>query len=660
MKLTFGPDEVEAFAATKAALIAEFRPWADEHYGTDDESLVADAETFLSWRFNYSTGDLADYGLHDVEEFLLGWVPAKFAVGPDEAPILCRSMQAFTEWMALTGRLRGGVDRAARIMTEVDGMVDEVAAALADESNFGISKSMLSLDLTGPDGSPLPDLDALMQSGESIEDLQVLLDERMEAFNSLPFEQRRAMTDPMFEARAPKPIELPFLFVPPSPSEVDASIERSELCRQVDAFVRHLGETGMKLTQSGNLRLADARELVTLLDTGDEMDPELWGRTHKTRMSLELRWLTLIDQVATVAGATVRLKTKLKADPNWFEQPPVVRAQRVLDTLLSIGPLGSEPFEQGEVYELLAVLLDSGVAHWFAPLLPAGADAEFSDIADLAKTVTAASYPQWRARFGAEWMDDVVAERLAGSFEILRRAGLIDWTDRVAVVNRFGTRTHWEDGLVSLTALGRQVMVDYVGRNGFVVNSIGDVADVDAMVLVNAVATQSLDADEALTRWRADATTSERAHALAEAAMNAQHPAQRLTAFELLGMLMPAADVGPPLRQLLDTPCAGHAASLLLQRELATPDEVGAFVSVGPLVDMLYTVIDSPVVLDELFRGVQARSIDDLLDDMWRCDQPETLELLEALGRYVTDKKLAKSARKAAIKHRSWLANQAR
>ena len=142
--------------------------------------------------------------------------------------------------------------------------------------------------------------------------------------------------------------------------------------------------------------------------------------------------------------------------------------------------------------------------------------------------------------------------------------------------------------------------------------------------------------------------------------MNAQHPAQRLTAFELLGMLMPAADVGPPLRQLLDTPCAGHAASLLLKRGLATPEEVGAFISIGPLVDMLYTVIDSPGVLDELFRNVQARSIDDLLDDMWRCDQPETLELLEALGRHVSDKKLAKSARKASIKHRSWLANHGR
>jgi hypothetical protein len=34
------------------------------------------------------------------------------------------------------------------------------------------------------------------------------------------------------------------------------------------------------------------------------------------------------------------------------------------------------------------------------------------------------------------------------------------------------------------------------------------------------------------------------------------------------------------------------------------------------------------------------------------------LEVLEALGRHLTDKQQAKAARKAVIKHRSWLANR--
>ena len=75
--MQFGPDDITEFAATKRTLLDEFQPWADEHYGADDGSLVADADTFLSWRFNYSTGDLADLDIADADEFLLDWAPRK-------------------------------------------------------------------------------------------------------------------------------------------------------------------------------------------------------------------------------------------------------------------------------------------------------------------------------------------------------------------------------------------------------------------------------------------------------------------------------------------------------------------------------------------------------------------------------------------------------
>ncbi len=133
---------------------------------------------------------------------------------------------------------------------------------------------------------------------------------------------------------------------------------------------------------------------------------------------------------------------------------------------------------------------------------------------------------------------------------------------------------------------------------------------------------------------------------------------QRLVAFDLLGRLEPLGDVGPVVRELLDTHCSGHAATFLLQHDLATEDEVAAFIDVGPFVDMIHTLIDEPADLDEVFRRAQEMAFDDLIDDMWRHDQPETVEVLEALGRHLTDKQQAKAARKAVIKHRSWLANR--
>jgi len=50
----------------------------------------------------------------------------------------------------------------------------------------------------------------------------------------------------------------------------------------------------------------------------------------------------------------------------------------------------------------------------------------------------------------------------------------------------------------------------------------------------------------------------------------------------------------------------------------------------------------------------------DWLEELWRHDQPETIEILDVLGAHLPDRKRAKAARKAAIKHRSWKANRHR
>jgi hypothetical protein len=80
------------------------------------------------------------------------------------------------------------------------------------------------------------------------------------------------------------------------------------------------------------------------------------------------------------------------------------------------------------------------------------------------------------------------------------------------------------------------------------------------------------------------------------------------------------------------------------------PDDLDAFASVkGQLLDEFRPWADDQA---------QEMTFDDLIEDMWRHDQPETVEVLEALGRHLTDKQMAKAARKAVVKHRSWLANR--
>jgi hypothetical protein len=46
------------------------------------------------------------------------------------------------------------------------------------------------------------------------------------------------------------------------------------------------------------------------------------------------------------------------------------------------------------------------------------------------------------------------------------------------------------------------------------------------------------------------------------------------------------------------------------------------------------------------------------LDQIWRHPSSLTAPVLDALGQHHPDRALAKAARKAAIKHRSWMANR--
>ncbi len=659
VQMRFGPDDEDEFAITKAALIEEFRPWADERYGADDGSLVADADTFLSWRFNYSDGDLTTFDVPDADEFLLGWAPRKFAVSSDEAPTLCRSVQAMVEFLADTDRLDGGFGRAARVMTHVDGLVDEVAEALDDPKNFGLGKSIFGVDLLDASGSPLPSLAELFDDDrpESMENLQALLDERMQAFNSLPFDERRALTDPMFERMLPEPIELPFVFVPPSEAEVEASAEDSELLRQVDGLVRHLGDSGIKLTQAGNVRLADARELVEALATGDEIDPMLWGRENKTRSSTQLEWLHFITLVAEQADAVDWLKTKMNPSPDWLELPLTVRAAAVVEAALDVG-VTSFRYPVDSLFGEIVGFLEAGIPHWFTVLLPAGTQLDHVDLVDEALAVTARQYDEERTRWKPKFFDQMIEGDLSRLLENLERVGIIEWTGRTEIDDPDALSPSYEGGTIVLTPLGRLTMSGRILDAGYTFATIDDLATADAIVLVNAVLTMSVTPEHGLEQWRPEASVGERARLLADAALHADLAEQRLAVFTLFRSLGPAGEVGPVVRELLDSPLAGHAAMYLLDRGLATEDDVGMFVDVGPLVDMLATVTDEPEALDELFRNVQAQAIDDLIDDMWRHDQPETIEVLEALGRSLTDKALAKAARKAAIRHRSWLANQ--
>ncbi|MFN3258547.1 MAG: hypothetical protein ACE37B_22925 [Ilumatobacter sp.] len=654
----------QAFAGTREALLDEVYEalQADGRSESDADEIAGSIGVLLDWRFNYSDGRLDDWHLHDLTEFLLDWLPRKYSAPPEEGGFMCAAVAEFFVHMGARQRLVGGADRAAALVALAHELLDVVVEAMGDPANFGMAKSMFALPLAGADGNPLADIAAMVEAGMDLDgpEMRALIEERMEAFNALPFDDRKAVTDRSFAPPPTPRIALPVVDIAPTDAEIEISIGASRLISMIDRLVEHVGAAGIAVTQAGNLRLADARELVDLLDTGDEVERHLpWRDEPETaRSSTDLPVLTHVADVAEAAGAFIRLKTKLKVDPQWTATPLVERAVRVVDALLDIGPVSSTA--RFEFAWELATLLEDGVPHWLVMGIPAEARVDVADVIDQTVAVVDDSLvvpPLLLA--DADHRRRYLAREVHAIFDALHDAGVVEWGGRDSEFDEYG-RAHDVVGWFRLTPLGRLTMIGRMRDAGYDFPTLADLGDATADDLVNAIATTDVDPAELVGRWRSDTPVAERAAALAEFAMRAEEPTQRLTAASLFGELEPVEDVGPVVRQLLDSPIAGYAAMYLLEHDLATPDEMDGFMGVAPLVDLLSTLLDEPNALAELFAEATGPAGADLLEEIWRHDQPETAEILDALGAHLDDKRLAKSARKAAIRHRSWLANLVR
>jgi hypothetical protein len=139
---------------------------------------------------------------------------------------------------------------------------------------------------------------------------------------------------------------------------------------QVTAFTRWVG-AGRKLTQTGRVTLADARELVTLLETGDELDRAIGDRVYRTKSSDELRGLSIVVLWARAVGL-VRVVTGRLV--------PVKKNARLLDRprdlwaamFESFGQLGEAVSPRGYLMSLMVEDFADGVAVLLADLADRG------------------------------------------------------------------------------------------------------------------------------------------------------------------------------------------------------------------------------------------------------------------------------------------------
>src|SRR5512142_2956933 len=394
------------------ALLTAFdrSPYRRQH-GVDPYAV----EAVLDARSYVGEASLTCWRPGELSELLCDVLPRKVIADAEQVAATVPSMRAFLDFLS--------AEALPALLDEVAAVEPRFEVAMADERAYGPAKSLMLA--MAADGVPLGD--------------EAAMTEWIAAYNERPPEQRRALVpDP-----APPARRLPLPAVTPAPpAELAAAAVAAPMLADMRAFVGFVGSS-RPITQAGNPRLADGKELVALLCTGDRVDPAYDGTVFPTRSAAELPGVLFLFRAAAVCGLLSTSKTRVYPGPVGVDDDPVDTVRRLLGAVLGLGCwAGEEPryptFWTGYVdHELpnLLVLL-------YARTPPSTVEALVDDLEEgLAAEVHRERVPDevWsRARDG-------LAAELGVQLERLERLGVVRMGGRaltltplgVAVLRRF-------------------------------------------------------------------------------------------------------------------------------------------------------------------------------------------------------------------------------
>lgn len=533
----------DSFEIASRRLLDGFDAWAG------DTDAVGDARFALDYKRASGEHRLEHWTHDDVDDLLLGYLPAKVLLEPDQAREVVTSIGLFFEYLETTGRMAEDSDPADDLVAHIEGHVDEFLEAMADPERGGHSKRILMAMLA--DEVDLGDTNAV--------------NAWIEAFNAGPIEERDRILGSAPEYELDEGAEI----VLPVRPEVDIDVARRSAAEapilvKFRALAEYLGE-GKRLTEKGNLKLADARALVELVETGDEMDRVIGDHTYKTQSAANLIWLDMIVWWARQVGAVKVRDRRMSRTKTWLKRSsePLVAMRQAVDVVVETGPLvmlmGDRYIDGVDVVmDATAVALLSKAYESEQPL------EEFIEMmtSSIPVMVDLPSYYFGELRHGEEpYVKERVRWTSRRMVSVLEMAGLLVWRDGTLVPDRWGDRSVWKGGVLSITPFGEWVVQNYLVETG--------------MVIAPVLATLTVDLDD-------------------------------------------------------------------------PPDEI--------VVAMSEIVPAGPETLAQAWEALGGW--EGLPEQLWRVDRPETEHLLEALGHALPDKATAKAARKALLKHRSWMAGR--
>lgn len=689
MVLRFSSGDEDAFRRAKDELLREL----GERLGPDTvPGLIADVEMFLNWTVTYSDGRLDRYRIEDISEYLLGWCPAKVVVPEEELLSIVNGVRTWIEHLVTTRRWAG--EPAQELLESLDALVPQFIEVMEDESMFGMGKSIV---MDSPGGGP--DVEFGDQSA---------MEALIEAFNDLSPEQRMEITEGTLDFDDPfdpsPTTDLPITDAPDQ-ERAEQQAALTPLVGQLDAVREYLGR-GVKLTATGNPKLVDAKAMMELLVTDDRWERMMGDQARTLRSANELPHMMFLLRVASAAGALDDDGKTLAPSTSWDDVDPLDRCTRLLDAVLEIGVVsrGTE-FRYGRgranLFDDVNEILDDGGLHLLIPAFIAGEEYSQLVIEQAIGVVRSQLEDVWPQFFTGDVVDDMIERDVNRAFETFERLGMVELRDRVDRHERYGGGTYRTGGSVRITDLGRYLIEEKAADLGYAVHHAVDLATSDAVGAVVTLATSEVDPATIWRNWAPAVDPVDKFDELMDVLAMASTGPERLAAVALLeqapeqvrrrveamvdgpraayalmvldperspfaGGVVPGESPAPGAASAQDQFGADAPGSALLSDGRSVGfaiQELGPARSLAPLVDLLWLemdvdpadLIEHVILLDagSPETGLGAGAFTELLEDIWRVDLPETVELLEFLGANHPVRATAKLARKGVVRHRS-------
>ena len=636
MRTHYEIEEADAYPAARELLLRRCGAWAETNGLVMSLPL---AEALLDSRHFSSDGRLGYWTPAQVRRALLEWIPAKVSASEEyllDAPETLRTLLRYLDAHGLRDPRGAAVEENESV---IDAAAKEFAEAIGDQERYGMAKTVV---MSAWDrGVDIGDPEALATFLSDVQEGRLVLDEDL-----LERALGRQLDRPA-AGQERKFTQLPVIL--PAPEELTAAAGRSKVVGQLRAFADWLGPKGRALTSAGNIRPADARELIALLGTGDER-----LRFHS---AAELPGLELIVNWAKKARLVRKQGTRLvpvaKARPVLADTEAVW--QRAFEAAFDLGDAVCRPIWADEPPSPVRVLYDVIVPDMLAAIYSMD---EPVPVARLAESV----WETVRAHFDVDSLSPLGQMGLRGRvgndveqiFDAFGALGAVTSTHGLAsdvFAEDLDEASGMADGpfsgeraaalrerlaepgrMVSLTPLGTRAMRQRMLAEGREAGLVGELADASPAELLGTVAEHYTPETgmEEIAIWRAAHGGS--LDPLVQAIRDCPFLSRRTAMLQTLVNAVPEGD--ELLASLLHEPELGPVA-LLADKQSRRPDEVSpaeaAWLMAGSILELLE--IAGPDAVREQLEELPRSQREDVVRAVRDSGYParETLEDFRAL-----------------------------